>query len=438
MKFYSHILAMKKEGLFIMALMIWGIGMLVWTFFWWSSNEPVITDETQWFVEKIENPKPSIEISPSTQQPTPQTQNKWYTEVRLIMPHYFYTAWWKNFAQDLYNQKKIYIKFIFIDNLNDYRDSISNDNFSWADIALLPYDWVWNISTNTFILQWDLDSVFDDLVKPIVKQNKLSFIPFAVDPMIMYTLSAYSWQSNFYEISEFTDNRSSTKAMSFPLFFGITSEDHDNEWFVREYQDIIRYALIHYFTKYRDEKSLGIRIDSNVFQKYNIQTLKTIIKSISNENCKNFPAICLQIYNFAWIRFWFLSDYSIVRQYFSNRESQFNKLKKYEMPFFSLDYPIRLWWFSILGNVKDENISAWARQILIEYLNKHNSYELRHSTLSVFAWSGTSLTENEFIWTRNYILDEWWNYMDKLKNTTVFWNLIEYQITPKEYLKKAL
>ena len=63
-----------------------------------------------------------------------------YTEIKVIMPKYFYNSWWKKFAEDLYKDKKVYIKFIFIDDLNTYRKRLYDTNFSDADLFLYPYD----------------------------------------------------------------------------------------------------------------------------------------------------------------------------------------------------------------------------------------------------------------------------------------------------------
>jgi hypothetical protein len=84
------------------------------------------------------------------------------------MPRYFYNSGRKKFAQDLYTQQKIYIKFDFIDNLNIYRSLLSDNNFYQTDLILLPYDWIENIQLRTFTFQQNLDSVFDPLISPII------------------------------------------------------------------------------------------------------------------------------------------------------------------------------------------------------------------------------------------------------------------------------
>jgi hypothetical protein len=254
--------------------------------------------------------------------------------------------------------------------------------------------------------------------------------------MIMYTLTWFSWLNSFYNISEYTFNRESIKPMSFPLFFGIDIEDIKDTWFKREYQDIVRYALMHYFETNNDSHDLQTRIDSNVLQKYNIQDLNTIINAISAPECKYFPSICFQLYGFVWIRFWFLSDIDIAKQYFSWRESKFENLSKFSMPFYQLESPIRIRWRWISNYIENTDISDWINEFLIKYMNEYDKYNLRNSTLPLFKsedWKW--LIDNKYIWLRWYILQSWWDYTNTLKSKNNFQNLIEYKINAKEYLR---
>ena len=70
----------------------------------------------------------------------PNKSQKDYTEIKVMMPKYFYNSGWKKFAQDLLNNQKVYINFIFIDDLNSYKNQLYNPDFSEADLFLFPYD----------------------------------------------------------------------------------------------------------------------------------------------------------------------------------------------------------------------------------------------------------------------------------------------------------
>lgn len=431
---------MNRGSFFILALMVAWIGMILRAFFWWWSGGEPIQDEPSWIINQL------IETwnnQPSTWNNNQTISNQTWIqlpaetlEIRIMMPRYFYTAWRKNFAQDLYAQQRIYINFNFIDNLNVYKSFVYNNSFDQADLILIPYDRVESVPIRTFTFQQDLSTVFDQLISPIVWNDKTNFLPFAADPVVMYTLNWYESPSNFWEIFEFISNWNPKNPLYFPVFFWITSEDYENEWFLREYQDIIRYALMHYFTTYRDGNSLWKRIDSNVFENYNTKDLSTILNAISTPACEDFPSICFQLYNFVAIRFGFLSDADVVRQYFSNKKSEFGSTSKEPILFSTLESPLRVRWRSIPASLQDVKTINWVYAFLVYYMNNHAKYNLRSSTLPVFIWD-TRLFDNIYVWLRWYILQSWWDFLNNLPNWKSFWQMIEYQISAKDYLKKV-
>ena len=423
---------MRRKGFFVLICIVLWVGMLIRTFFWWNwTNNPNVQNSGTWFIDVLTNTWNNDWI----QVDTWNTKKGWNNEIRVMMPRYFYNSGWEEFKNDLYKDEKVQISFTFIDDLNSYRDQLFNI-FSWADLFLFPYDWNENVSRIPFSPQDDIESIFDFVISPITQNNQAWFLPFAADPMIMYTLTWFSWLNSFYNISEYTFNRESIKPMSFPLFFGIDIEDIKDTWFKREYQDIVRYALMHYFETNNDSHDLQTRIDSNVLQKYNIQDLNTIINAISAPECKYFPSICFQLYGFVWIRFWFLSDIDIAKQYFSWRESKFENLSKFSMPFYQLESPIRIRWRWISNYIENTDISDWINKFLIKYMNEYDKYNLRNTTLPLFKsedWKW--LIDNEYIWLRWYVLQSWWDYINTLKWKNNFQNLIEYKINAKEYLR---
>ena len=435
---------MKKGTFLVLVMMVWGLWLVIWSFFgwWWNKTQISESDIPQssntWFVnDLIDTGNIQEPISNTEQRNAPQ---KDYTEIRLMMPKYFYTSDWKEFAKDLYSWEKVYIHFIFVDNLNQYRDTLSDDNFSDADIILFPYDWNELVKVQTFSFQKSLKPAFDDFVWDILEDTDTSFLPFAADPMVMYLLPWYTL-TGFSDISNFAYDRESPKPMSFPIFFGITDEDYYDKWFSREYQDIMRYALIHYFTTYRNktnESILSARINSNVFEDYNVSNLKTILDRIDISECKNFPAICFQLYDLVWLRFGFLSDTDIMQTYFQAKESKFTDLQKQNFPFSETESPVRIRWRAIPNSLTDINTTNAVYRFLVKYMNSHNQYNLRNSTLSIFKpeeWK--SINDNPLVWFRWYILTSWWNFLEWLKGTRPFRQLLDYEITAEQYLKRT-
>ena len=183
--------------------MVGWIGMILRVFFWWwNGNEPIQDDPT-WIIKEIAQ---TGENQISTGNNEIISNQTWIQlpdeilEIRVMMPRYFYTAGRKNFAQDLYTQQKIYIKFNFTDNLNVYKSFVYNSNFDEADLILIPYDRIENVPVRTFTFQQNLNTVFDQLISPIVSNERTTFLPFAADPVVMYTLNWYESPSNFWEI----------------------------------------------------------------------------------------------------------------------------------------------------------------------------------------------------------------------------------------------
>ena len=426
-------------------MVLW-LTMIIRSFFgWWRNRnnkdtQPHSTDT--WFVDNLTNTWNDEDItSISLEENTPE---KDYTEINVTMPKYFYTTWRESFKEDLYNKEKVLINFILINDLNSYRDDLHNENFSDADIVLFPYDWNELLSTQSFSFQKSLRPVFDDFVSPIIQDTDTSFLPFAVDPIIMYVSSEFTL-NNFSQINDFINQRTSRKPMSFPIFFGITDEDYYNKWFSREYQDIVRYALLHYFTTYHDDENLTTRIDinnitiwanGNQFENYNLSKLNTISNLITAPECKYFPSICFQLYNFVWLRFGFLSDMDIIKTYFQSNDSKLTQIKKQSFPFSKIEAPVRIWWRSILNSLEDIDTINAVYRFLVQYMNSHDEYNLRNSTLSPFKKDWYSIIDNSFIWFRWYILTTWWNFIENLRNTRAFWQLLDYEISAEDYFKK--
>ena len=437
--------------------------MFIRTFFGWGNNDEPLQHTEQWFIQEILSTWDSNDwynswnditwtITPwdietwnntETKINTPKDAEHDYTEVKVMMPRYFYTTWRKKFAEYLFDSQKIYMNFIFIDDLNSYRYQLTNPQFSEADLFLFPYDWheivkVWEFSSGNIV------SEFDPLVSPIVDKNQIWFIPFAADPMVLYT-TVSPIPTNFDSIWESVYNRDPTIQIAFPIFFGISSEDFENKWWQWEYQDIVRYALMHYFSNNKDKDWLQKRVDSNILnsdwiKNYNISNLNYIQKILNNSDCDNFPSICFQIRNFVGSRFGFFSDADIVQKYFSNKKSDFEKISKTTVPFQWIESPVRIRWRWVAdkldaSNPKDLKNAEAIWILLMQYIKNHENYDFRGSTLSVFkseTWNW--LIDNHYIWARWYILEKWWNYISDLQNNEDFQGLINYRITAWEYL----
>jgi hypothetical protein len=227
--------------------------------------------------------------------------------------------------------------------------------------------------------------------------------------------------------------------MSFPIFFGMTDEDYYSKWFAREYKDIMRYALMHYFTTYRNrnnEELLSARINSNVFENYDVSNLNTILSKIDISECKYFPSICFQLYDLVWLRFGFLSDSDIINTYFQPKQFKFTELQKLNFPFYQTEVPVRIRWWAIPEALTNIDTTNAVYRFLVKYMNSHDQYDLRSSTIPVFKSEWSSIIDNPYVWSRWYILTSGWNFLETLKNTWPFRQLLDYEISAQQYLKR--
>ena len=123
MKFYySTTIAMKKESFFVLAIIVFWIGACIWAMFWWSSSKKDMeinnTSSWTWFTKELLetwNNKPDNSLNNSWNSEINSNSNeKKYFEIKVLMPRYFYNAWRKSFAEDLYEEQKQHPKPLWI------------------------------------------------------------------------------------------------------------------------------------------------------------------------------------------------------------------------------------------------------------------------------------------------------------------------------------
>ena len=176
---------MGKKNFFILFAMVLWIWMIVRTFFWWNDKSPEELEYqaiSTWFIQEITETGDAINIIEPEEKDNWDTQKqekKDYIEIKVVMPKYFYNLGRKNFAEDFYNDNKIYMNFIFIDDLNSYRDQLLKNDDSFWDVFLFPYDRIEKISLYKFTTTNNVERFFDEMISPIAKGNQISFIPFS-------------------------------------------------------------------------------------------------------------------------------------------------------------------------------------------------------------------------------------------------------------------
>ena len=190
-----------RRNFFVLIVMIIWIATTIRNFFWWDStakNNKLLQNKNIWFIEELANT-----WNIDTWNTILPAAYKEFAGIRIMMPRYFYNSGWDSFVKNIYNSKQIQIQFTLIDDLNSYRDLLYDKNFSESDLFLFPYDRKKKLITRNFTFQENLNTYFDKSLSSIFTENQTTFIPFSADPMIMYTISWYSYQNNFYSISEY-------------------------------------------------------------------------------------------------------------------------------------------------------------------------------------------------------------------------------------------
>lgn len=441
-----------KKKLWIFILIILWAGLSIRSLFWSQNKEnnnsskqdnSIITNKTKTDKENQNN-------SDSISDILKDLENKWnknltwnhktedkYTEINILIPEYFYNTELQKFSEDLYKEQNIYSKFQFLNNIQEYKDTIINHKYKNIDLILLPYERVNSKDFRNFEFTSSIASAFDPFIFDIVKEDRINFLPYSADPMITYSLSGILEESSFSNIYKSINNRTPSKAMSLPLFFGLTDDDYSNKGFNREYKDELRNNLMKFFEKYKDSNALELRINSNESRTYNLKDISTITDIIYPQvpYCSDFPSICLQLYKFIGIRFWFLSDWDIVDKYFNTKNIDFSEITKMEMPFYWIYNPVRIRGRSIPKEQTNDKIINATYMFLWKYMNDHNKYNLQKHTLPVFADSTDKLENSIFVWNKWEIIYSNWYYIKELQWNKKFWELLENQISAKEYLK---
>ena len=88
---------MKKWTFLVLVMIVGWLGLIIWSFFWWSSDKTQITEwqipqsSDTWFVNNLTNTGDIQEAAPTIATEQKNNPQKDYTEIKLMMPKYFYT-----------------------------------------------------------------------------------------------------------------------------------------------------------------------------------------------------------------------------------------------------------------------------------------------------------------------------------------------------------
>lgn len=263
-----------------------------------------------------------------------------------MIPKYIYNSGFESLKELFKNEKNIILQFHFQDSAAEYYEELfTKDSFSGIDLALIPYDRTARLSIKAFAFRESISPFFLPIVEEITNKEQISLLPFALDPLGIYTYSGTIKESSFSSLAEYVLTRDQKKPYSFPIFLGAKRQDSATAFSQAfEYQSLIWQTMLNYAERYNDNSALQSWIDINILQQYVPENIKTILEILSPQvpHCSEFPSLCLLLYRFTDGRFGFLSDLDIITHFFANKSAETKNLTFSPLPFSSLQSPLRL------------------------------------------------------------------------------------------------
>ena len=362
---------------------------------------------------------------------------------------------WKIFDKKYNKATSWNIETVYYNNIDEYNKDLiyklatKSDDF---DLAVIPAEWFKNteeLSKLSFNLQnasFQISSLFDYNFKEFLEGNNIKAIPFALDPIVGYSISKKvksiqtfdSWKRLIINNYKRLDKKWKLKYM--PLFL----------WYDKNYIKYIEknnktlFPVFDYITKYyifKKErnwlnliKDFGDSITYKTFD-FNLY-IKTILKFKKDEVCKwNMKKYCLLYWKKTELVYWFSSDYNMLKNNWLKIYKKF-KIKTKNTNWISLpvwvnwEYPAR-WWIIII-NPNSKNLKyIWT--FLKNYINIGKKWELPFYKNMISPFLQESKIKNikfSFLWEYNWrfiTLDKIWvwikNNLDKKTINYLKWDI---------------
>jgi len=391
----------KKTWIIFLIIGTLGVTVsLIYLFSWTNNNSSTpkdtnieqITTTKQKNLPKsseVQNPK-SSEISINLQEPS----------ITVLLPDMFFNEDFLKLAQILKSEKNITIHYQTIEDPQNYKNMIQlqQAGYNDIDIFLIPTSWLQSFENHAKVI--DLGE--KDGLKPyvhhifhnIVDQEKYTFIPHNIDPLVTFVAKESNInvpKLNIAKILSYLSLYKEDKKLQLPIIWGIDKNDirslqYDKQTFPN-YFDIL-YRSIYQFDQANDIEWLKTFLNISTFsesQQRSFLEFKQLYEKITkrNTNCESFPDTCLLAYKFSDIKRWYLSDQIILDKYFAQSTRKTTDLQIYNFPLSTDVYKVRGRGF--LTHQQTNNTYA-VKLFFKEYLKAAMSKQtnLRNNTLSAF------------------------------------------------------
>ena len=307
---------------------------------------------------------------------------------------------WKKFAK-LYKEKANWtIKVKYYENIDDYKKdlitklALKDNDF---DLAIIPSQWFNNISylsDKSFKIQnssFQISSIFDSNFEKYTKNNSIKAIPFALDPIIAYSINKekkldtnqtlQTWKNIILTDSKRYDSKWDLKTM--PLF--LWYDESYLKYLEKEQVSlfpVFDYILNYYiFKKYKDAVLLIKDLwTKQTYKTFNLDLYFKYAKRYKKISfCKENIKYCLMLHRKSKLVYGFMLD----RKFFDENKIKIYrkfKVKPKNLRFVSLplpnetsEYPAKAWIIIINPNSKNINF-LWT--FIENYIKLGNKWEL--------------------------------------------------------------
>lgn len=430
----------KAKLLFIIGiplLLIWAWAYILMWFLWWSKNN---ADINWWLNNSVESSAISSWDSNNLSGDVNLFQNSWVElknvkKINVYIPEIFYNKWFEQISKKILKEKKIYVKFNKIKDINSYSSDLS-EWFSWwdIDVFMIPADWKDTFKTNSYKIQFpkDISSMFNYVFYDAIKENDYTYIPYAIDPYITLVSKDKVTEKDLDMdiLKQFSLISSDWKKITKTLFW---MSDLDAT-FAKLWKDIYSdYMLILYNLVYQSYLSQNQDLISEFIYNEDISLVPSDSKKIikvqkvlekKNPDCSIYKNVCMLANGYWDISFWFLSYLDVWNKYFSEwTRKSIDDFNVYNFINSSNVYLVRGWWFMVNKDSKDINSSLL---FINEYLNQWSNGEISlwDNTISAFnnvydMQKVEKKYEKIAKFDNKFQLLEWWDdMMDKFIRTT--------------------
>ena len=341
--------------------------------------------------------------------------------IKVLIPWFFYNQWFDTISNSL-KDKEIKIFFETIDSYSKYENEIRT-NLQNYDIALIPQNWIVWLEIEPISIWENIKPYFIELFNQDLDSTTNQTIPFSIDPAITLYRKSIPEQNTREKLFSYTITWKSKKKYSMPLLW----------WFDELTLDLIKSNKTPFENYiellYLQLKQIKFKNDNSELS--NILNTNNMVRA----TCNIFPALCTIKYEFADIKFWFLSDLDILEKYFPWNHN----LYAWNFTNSENQYPVKWRVFVVPKWNQNTNLT---NKFFSEYISQSIDWNdsLWNNTLSAITnIYNTQKTKDIFkniIWNENnfYIFTGSINLQDQIINDWKTLEMLKWNYNIKSYL----